>query len=98
MTPPAWLDASGRRRPTLACWTCAATLVALAWIQVGCATTPPSSEPLNPVSVLPGVWEGRIPEWDSVPWRLQVASIQEKGTDIWIGRARFGPGGQQFVN
>ena len=22
MTPPTWLDASGRRRPTLACWTC----------------------------------------------------------------------------
>jgi hypothetical protein len=22
MTPPTWLDAQGRRRPTLACWTC----------------------------------------------------------------------------
>src|SRR5215470_11306146 len=22
MTPPTWLDAAGRRRPTLACWTC----------------------------------------------------------------------------
>jgi hypothetical protein len=22
MTPPTWLDAHGRRRPTLACWTC----------------------------------------------------------------------------
>jgi hypothetical protein len=22
MTPPIWLDAHGRRRPTLACWTC----------------------------------------------------------------------------
>jgi|SRR4029450_3565859 hypothetical protein len=22
MTPPIWLDAQGRRRPTLACWTC----------------------------------------------------------------------------
>jgi hypothetical protein len=22
VTPPTWLDASGRRRPTLACWTC----------------------------------------------------------------------------
>jgi hypothetical protein len=22
MTPPIWLDAAGRRRPTLACWTC----------------------------------------------------------------------------
>ena len=22
MTPPIWLDASGRRRPTRACWTC----------------------------------------------------------------------------
>jgi hypothetical protein len=21
VTPPTWLDASGRRRPTLACWT-----------------------------------------------------------------------------
>jgi hypothetical protein len=22
MTPPTWLDAAGRRRPTLACWIC----------------------------------------------------------------------------
>jgi hypothetical protein len=22
VTPPTWLDAAGRRRPTLACWTC----------------------------------------------------------------------------
>jgi hypothetical protein len=22
MTPPTWLDAAGRRRPRLACWTC----------------------------------------------------------------------------
>jgi hypothetical protein len=22
MTPPIWLDAAGRRRPTRACWTC----------------------------------------------------------------------------
>jgi hypothetical protein len=22
MTPPIWLDATGRRRPTRACWTC----------------------------------------------------------------------------
>jgi hypothetical protein len=27
VTPPTWLDTRGRRRPTLACWTCGREVV-----------------------------------------------------------------------
>src|SRR5262245_25575538 len=47
MTPLTWLDASGRRRPALACWTCGCEvapkrmlghLLLMSTLLVGCAT------------------------------------------------------------
>jgi hypothetical protein len=71
MTPPIWLDAADRRRPTRACWTCGREV----------ATMRMRTEHLRPHGWLPGrtlhipAWCGCTTEYVPVPvdagsWQL----------------------------
>jgi hypothetical protein len=72
MSPPIWLDAAGRRRPTRACWTCGRK-VALMRMR---------AEHLRPHGWLPGrtlhipAWCGCTTEYVPVPVRAGLVAAR----------------------
>jgi hypothetical protein len=99
MTPPTWLDAHGRRRPTLACWTCGREVAPMrfraehlrphGWQPLRTLRIPDwcgcSTEYL-PVPVCGGWWY-LVPIWESHqtpnPLRRWEPAVPYWATDTW---------------